>query len=152
MPPKAEVRVRIPSGAPLFNDLVDQSRFRGDFMTIDRRALIAAVSVSFLFASSLQAAPRHHSHHSHHSWDGTWSGHWGGSAQQATSITIANNKVVSYTYQGASTPVSTSTVTPTRVSYESNGVRVVLTRAGSRTANASLHSSHGEGTAKLTRQ
>jgi Spy/CpxP family protein refolding chaperone len=121
-------------------------------MTIDRRAIVAALALSFLFASAPQAAPKHHGRHSHHSWDGTWSGHWGGSAAQATSITIANNKVVSYTYQGASTPVSASAVTPTKASYESNGVRVVLTRTGSKTANASLHSSHGNATARLTRQ
>ena len=119
-------------------------------MTIDRRAIVAAFALSFFFAISPQAAPKHH--HSHHSWDGTWSGHWGGSAAQATSITIANNKVVSYTYQSASTPISASTVTPTKVSYESNGVRVVLTRTGGKTANASLHSSHGNATARLTRQ
>ena len=119
-------------------------------MTVDRRATIAALALSFLFASAPQAAPKHH--HSHHSWDGTWSGHWGGSAAQATSITIANNKVVSYTYQGAATPVSVSTVTPTQASYESNGVRVVLTRTGGKTANASLHSAHGNATARLTRQ
>jgi hypothetical protein len=100
----------------------------------------------------VQAAPKHHARHHHHSWDGTWSGNWGGSAAQATSITIANNKVVSYTYQGAPTAVSASTVTPTRASYEDNGVRVVLTRTGSKTAHASLHSRQGNATAQLTRQ
>jgi hypothetical protein len=35
-------------------------------------------------------------------WDGTWSGAWGGQSAQATSITVASKRVVSYEYQGMS--------------------------------------------------
>jgi hypothetical protein len=129
-----------------------QTRIQELLMTIDRRAVLAALPLSFLLAGSLRAAPKHHWRHSSHSWDGTWSGNWGGSASQATSITIVRNKVVSYTYQGASTAVSASDVTATTVTYGENGVRVVLTRTGHRTATGSLHSPQGDATAALIRQ
>jgi hypothetical protein len=121
-------------------------------MMIDRRAVLAALPFSFFLAGSAQAASKRRSHHSNYSWDGTWSGSWGGSASEATTITIVRNKVVSYTYQGASTAVSASNVTATTVTYGENGVRVVLTRTGPKTAGASLHSSQGDTTAVLTRQ
>jgi hypothetical protein len=119
-------------------------------MIVSRRAAMIAISLSLVLAGPLQAAPKHA--HRHASWNGVWSGLWGGSAAQATSITIANNKVVSYTYQGASKPVSASTVTPKTVTYGDNGVTVVLTRTGKKTATASLHSPQGDATAELTRQ
>ena len=112
-------------------------------MNINRRRLFALVPLSILFASSLQAAPRS-------SWDGTWSGSWGG--RDPTSITIAGNRVVSYEYQGASTPVAKSKVTARRVSYKSNGVVVTLTKTSRTTAFATLHSSEGDSTAQLTKQ
>ena len=81
-------------------------------MKINRRMAFASIPLSLLFASSLQAAPKS-------SWDGTWSGSWGG--RDPTSITIAGNRVVSYEYQGASTPVAKSKVTSKRVIYEATG-------------------------------
>jgi hypothetical protein len=116
-------------------------------MTVGRRAFVAAMPLAFLFAGAGEAASKHHAHHS---WNGVWSGKWGG--QEATSITIANNKVVSYQYQGVSTPVANSNVTRTTVTYGDNGVTVVLTRTGAKTASASLHSPQGDATAELTRQ
>jgi hypothetical protein len=121
-------------------------------MIISRRMLFASIPLSILFAGSLQAKTQHHRHGHEHlrsSWDGTWSGAWGGS--QPTTITIAGNRVVSYTYQGASTPVTSSRVTATRVSYAGNGTTVTLVRTGNATASATLHSQQGEGTAQLTR-
>ena len=112
-------------------------------MKINRRMAFALVPLSLLFASSLQAAPKG-------SWDGTWSGSWGG--KDPTSITIVGKRVVSYVYQGASTPVAKSKVTPKRVIYICNGVTVTLTKTGGTTAFATLHSSQGDATAKLTRQ
>jgi hypothetical protein len=120
-------------------------------MSIDRRAVLAAMPLSFFVASYAEANPKHKHHH--HSWDGKWSGNWGGQASEATSIRIVNNKVVSYDYHGATTPVSApSTVTPTTFSYQVNGVSVSLTRTGATTATASLRSSMGEATAQLIRQ
>ena len=112
-------------------------------MKINRRMVLASIPLSFLFASSLQAAPKS-------SWDGTWSGSWGG--RDPTSITIARNRVVSYQYQGASTQVAKSRVTPQRVVYVSNGVTVTLIKTSNTTASATLHSSQGDTTAILTRQ
>ena len=124
-------------------------------MTIDRRAVVAAPPLSFFLGGSLQAEPqdRHPSHGNKLSWDGKWSGKWGGqeSEAEATSITIVNNKVVSYEYRGVSKPVSASTVTPTTVSY-GNVVTVIIERIGATTATASLHSPLGDANAELTRQ
>jgi hypothetical protein len=106
--------------------------------------VFASIPLSLLFASSLQAAPKS-------SWDGTWSGSWGG--RDPTSITIAGNRVVSYEYQGVSTPVARSKVTPKRVTYKSNdGTTVTLTKTSKTTAFATLHSSQGDATAELTKQ
>ena len=124
-------------------------------MIITRRMVFAAIPLSILFASSLQAAPKRHVRHARYavpkgSWEGTWSGAWGGS--QPCSVTIAGNRVVSYEYQGASTPVTKSRVTPKTVTYEGTGATVTLTRTGTTTALATLHSQQGDATAQLTRQ
>ena len=113
------------------------------FMKINRRMVFALVPLSILFASSLQAAPKG-------PWDGKWSGSWGG--RDPTSITIAGKQVVSYEYQGVSTAVAESTVTPNRVTYISNGTTVTLTRTDKTTAFAKLHSSQGDATAELTNE
>ena len=124
-------------------------------MIISRRMVFAAIPLSLLFASSLDAATKKHHAPKRHaapasSWSGTWSGSWGGS--QPTTITIAGNRVISYTYQGASTPVTKSKVTPKVVTYEGVGTTVTITRTGAKTASATLHSQQGEGTAELTKQ
>ena len=121
---------------------------------IDRRAVMAAIPLSLFLAGAAEAAlaHRHASHAGKFSWDGTWSGNWGGQASQAASVTIVNNKVVSFQYNGASTPVSASRVTPTTASYEHNGVSIAMTRTGAATAMASLHSSMGDATARFTRR
>jgi len=113
------------------------------FMNISRLMVLASIPLSLLFASPLQAAPKS-------AWDGTWSGSWGG--QRPTSITIAMKRVVSYEYQGVSTPVANSKVTPTRVSYGENGTTVALTMTSKTTAFAKLHSPEGDATAELTKQ
>jgi hypothetical protein len=112
-------------------------------MIVGRRGFFFAVPLALFVAGSAQAAPRH-------SWDGTWSGAWGGS--NPTSITIAGKRVVSYVYQGMTTPVVRSHVTPTKVVYGDNGVTVTLIRTGKTTASASLHSQQGDATAQLTKQ
>jgi hypothetical protein len=123
-------------------------------MTIDRRALVAALSVSLLFAGRPLAKVKRRGSETDGrvSWDGTWSGNWGGQESEATSITIVDNNVVSFAYHGVSTPISASTVTPARVSYEHNWVTVTITRTGPTTAIASLHSMMGDATAQLIRQ
>ena len=122
-------------------------------MMIDRRAVMAAIPISLFFAESVAAAPkhRHASHRRKFSWDGTWSGNWGGQKSEATSVTIANNRVVRFEYNGVSS-VSASTVTPTTVSYNYNGVSVMMRRTAVTTAMASLHGPMGNATAQLTKQ
>jgi hypothetical protein len=123
-------------------------------MMIDRRAVVAALPISLFLAHSVEARPRHRyaSHDAKFSWDGTWSGNWGGQGSQATSVTIANNNVVSFEYHGVSTPVPASRVTPTSVSYGYGGVSVIMTRTGATTAMASLHGPMGDATARLTKR
>jgi hypothetical protein len=123
-------------------------------MAIDRRAFVAALPFSVLPAGFAQATAKREPAPDDDavSWDGTWSGNWGGQEWEATSITISNNQVVSFEYHGVSTPISASAVTPTTVSYEHNGVTVTLTRTGATTAMATLHSWMGDATARLTRQ
>src|SRR5579872_6387682 len=116
-------------------------------MIIERRAVVAAISLSLLFTGCPQAKPKHKDAQQIDSqlpWDGTWSGNWGGQESEATSVTIVNNNVVSFEYRGASTP--------TTVSYEHDQVSVTMTRTGPATAMASLHSAMGEATAQLTRR
>jgi hypothetical protein len=59
---------------------------------------------------------------------------------------------MSYEYGGASTPVSASANTKGVITYGDNGVLVTMTRKSSKTAFATLHTSQGDATAKLTRQ
>ena len=68
------------------------------------------------------------------------------------SITIARNKVVSFEYQGVSTPVTSSKVTAKKVTYGENGVTIVLTRTGKTTGFATLHSSQGDATSPVTKE
>lgn len=106
--------------------------------------LLAAVLVAASTTATLSAPAT--------GWDGTWSGAWGGDAAQATSVTVAGNRVVSYTYQGMSHPVVTSNVSPTRITYQDQGNTVTLTRRSETTADAALYTQQGNGTAVLTRQ
>jgi hypothetical protein len=112
-------------------------------MTMSRRIILASIPLTLLMAAPLNAASKS-------SWDGTWSGLWGG--QRPTSITIVGNKVVSFEYQGISTPVAASTVTTDSVTYGDNGNVVTLTRKSKTTAFATIHSPQGDATADMTRQ
>ena len=84
-------------------------------------------------------------------WDGTWSGAWGGDANQATSVTVAGNRVVSYTYPGFSHPVASSSVTANTITYQDHGNTVTLTKRSPTTADAALHTPQGNAWAVLTR-
>ena len=87
-------------------------------------------------------------------WDGTWGGAWGGDAEQPTTVTVAGNRVISYTYQGLSYPVPVGSVrvTATRIIYDKQGVSVILIKTGARTARATLHSGTNYTTAVLKLQ
>ena len=104
---------------------------------------LAAAMVAALSSSAFAAG-----------WDGTWRGAWGGDAEQATSITVAGKRVVNYTYQGISYPVTPGSVrvTATRIIYEKQGVSVILIKTGVRTARATLHSGDANAIAELKLQ
>lgn len=85
-------------------------------------------------------------------WDGTWSGAWGGQPGQATSVTVAGGRVVSFTYQGMSHPVASSNVAANRITYQDQGNVVTLTKRSETTAAATLQTQMGNATAVLTRQ
>jgi hypothetical protein len=111
-------------------------------MTRPSRWLFAAVMITTLSSSALAAS----------GWDGTWGGAWGGKAEQATSITVSGNQVVSFSYQGVSHPVAASSVTATKITYEDQGNSITLTRTGEKTAHATLHSQSNDATAELKLQ
>src|SRR5437763_10870097 len=126
-------------------------------MNIVSRSLVLAVSLTFAFAGAAEAKIHHKAHgHAHAhvkggSWDGSWAGAWGG--RDPTTITISGNRAVSYTYGGASNPITGGTrMTAKSVSYSVDGNSVVMVRTGANTAHAKLHSSQGDGEADLTRQ
>lgn len=109
-----------------------------------RSLLLATVLFAASSSAALAAMPS--------GWDGTC-GAWGGNPNQATSITIAGNRVVSYTYQGMSHPVpGPSNVTSSMVTYQVEGNTVRLIRRSDTTANAALYTQMGDGTAVLTRR
>lgn len=85
-------------------------------------------------------------------WDGIWSGAWGGDANQSTSVTVAGNRVVGYTYQGMPHPVASSNVTANSITYQDNGNTFTMIRTSQTTANATLQTPQGNGTAVLTRR
>jgi hypothetical protein len=112
-------------------------------MTRPSRWVLAAVMITAFSSSALAAS----------GWDGTWSGAWGDKPEQATSVTVAGKRVVSYSYQGVSHPVASSNVTASKITYEDQGNSVTLTTTGEKTAHATLHSQQGDdATAELTRQ
>jgi hypothetical protein len=110
-------------------------------MTRPSRLLLAAVMT--IVSSSAFAAS---------GWDGTWSGAWGGKTDQATTITVSGKKVVSYSYQGVSHPVTSSNVTATKITYEDQGNSVTITKTGESTAHAALHSGSNDADAELRRK
>jgi len=108
------------------------------------RWLLTALIMSVLCAPASAA--------SRSGWDGTWSGVWGGKASETTSITVAGDRVVSYSYKGVSHPVASSNVSPKQITYEDQGNTVTLTKKSETTADAALHGQEGDATAELTRQ
>jgi hypothetical protein len=111
-------------------------------MTRRSRWLLAAVMIT-AFSSSACAAS---------GWDGTWSGAWGGKPEQTTTVTVSGKQVVSFSYQGVSHPVASSTVTAKKITYEDQGNSVTLTKTGEKSAHATLHSQSNDATAELKLQ
>ena len=100
----------------------------------------------FLIPEQLSAASRP-------AWDGTWAGVVAKTGD-TVSVTIAGNKVVSYSVRGASPfPITYSSVTARSVSFgDRKNFSVRISKTGPRTAWGTAQSPMGAGSAKLIRQ
>lgn len=114
-------------------------------MTIDRRFLLIAISLAFSIpVGAAQAAEKA-------TWNGTWVGLLGNMSPIA--VTIANDKVVSYTIRGAPFDIQYSNVTATKVSFgDRDNYFMKLVRTGDATAAARVHGRLGYGSASLAKQ
>ena len=89
------------------------------------------------------------------SWDGTWTGTMGRlpTVKSPIAVTIAKDKVVSYTVSGAPFDVQYSSVSPAAVSFgDHEHYFVTIKRTGDTTASAIAHGRKGFGTSSLTKQ
>lgn len=75
------------------------------------------------------------------SWDGTWSGKWSG--KSSGKVTIKNNKVTSYYFQGRPQAVGGTKVSGNTIRFGS-GYSVTMTLTGANSADAIWR---GDGTA-----
>lgn len=76
------------------------------------------------------------------SWDGTWSGKWGGGS--SARITIKNNKVTSYYFQGRPQGVGSTKMSGNTIRFGSD-YSITMTMTGSNSASAAYR---GNGTAQ----
>lgn len=76
------------------------------------------------------------------SWNGTWTGAWGG--QASTSITIAGNKVTAYLYQCTAVSVMKSGVAGNKVTFEGPDYTIVVVRSDAKTANVEYKNTRGD--------
>lgn len=114
-------------------------------MTIDRRAMLMSVPFTVLLSINRTKAE------SLVSWDGTWTGLWGGADD--TSIKIVDNKVVGYSFKGTTQSVDTRNVTDKQFSFGTRLFTITLTRTSETTAVAKFQSdTMGVTKADLTKQ
>ena len=114
-------------------------------MTIGPRFLSIAVPLALLISAGATPAQEKGA------WDGTWTGLLRNAAPIA--VTIAGDKVVSYTIQGAPFDIQYSEVTPTKVSFgDRDHYFMKLTKTGETTAAAIVHGRLGYGSASLAKQ
>jgi hypothetical protein len=87
------------------------------------------------------------------SWDGVWTGAVGRIDPSPISISIANDKVVSYTVGGAPFDIQYSRVTPTSVSFgDHDHYFMKLRKTSDATASGRVHGRIGTGLVSLTKQ
>jgi hypothetical protein len=112
-------------------------------MNIARRAILGVVAFTLLpLAVPAFAAD---------SWDGTWTGLWGGADE--TAITIEGGKVVTYSFKGTTQPVETESADGKQIRFGTKLFSIVLARSGETTAKAQFVSNTmGQTTAELTRR
>jgi hypothetical protein len=111
-------------------------------MTHNRRFLLIAILL-VVCAQAPRAAENT-------SWDGAWTGSLG--RVSAISVTIANNKVVSYFFRGAPIKIVYDKITPAKVSFgDPDHYKMTLTRMSDAVASAIYRGRTGEATATLTK-
>jgi hypothetical protein len=129
-------RRHIAAGAIIFPEVL---------MTIGRRFLLIAVPLAFLNPAGVSWAQEKSA------WNGTWTGLLGNISPIA--VTIADDKVVSYTTGGAAFDIQYSEVTPTKVSFgDRDHYFMKLVKTGDTTALARVHGRLGYGSASLAKQ
>jgi hypothetical protein len=116
-------------------------------MTIVRRFLfLALLPMLLLLGQAARAGTQW-------SWDGTWTGAVGRIEPSPISISIVQDKVVSYTLGGAPFDIQYSRVTPTSVSFgDRDHYFMKLRKTSDRTASGKVHGRIGYGVFSLTRQ
>jgi hypothetical protein len=113
-------------------------------VTNNRRFLLAAVSLALLSAARPSSAMEKAS------WDGVWTGSLGNASK--ISVTIANDKVVNYSFRGAPMKIVYAKVAPTKVSFgDPHHYEMTLLKTGDATASAGYNGRRGASTAALTR-
>ena len=113
-------------------------------MTIGRRFLLIGIPLALLASSATHAQD-------HGSWEGTWVGLLDKTAPIA--ITIADDKVVSYTIKGAPHDIQYNKITATTASFgDRDHYFMKLTRTSDTTASARVHGRLGYLYASLTKQ
>jgi hypothetical protein len=119
---------------------------RSLLVTISRRLLLSVIPLVVLAGAKAEADTAS-------SWDGTWTGLMGRLNPAPISVTIAQNKVVSYTVRGAPFDIQYSRITPATVSFgDRDHYSVRLTRTGDKSASARAHGRIGYGFTSLTKQ
>ena len=112
-------------------------------MNAQRRAILALVPLALLACAGAAFGAS--------AWDGTWTGLWGGTDE--TSITIVDNKVVSYSFKGTTQPVATESAADKQIKFGTKLFSITITRLDDKTAQARFSSdAMGQTTADLTRQ
>jgi hypothetical protein len=112
--------------------------------THHRRFLLAAVALTLLSAAEPSPAMEKAS------WDGVWTGSLGNVSK--ISVTIANDKVVNYSFRGAPMKIVYTKVAPTKVSFgDPNHYEMTLLKTGDATASAGYNGRRGASRATLTR-
>lgn len=83
-------------------------------------------------------------------WDGVWAGSLG--HVSPISVTIANNKVVSYLFRGAPLKVVYNKITPARVSFgDPDHYKMTIVKTSDTAASARYSGRRGYATAVLTK-
>jgi hypothetical protein len=109
-----------------------------------RRLLLVALPLALVVSTHASWAAEKSS------WDGVWKGSLGNIS--AISVTIANDKVVNYSFRGAPVKIAYDKITPAKISFgDPDHYKMTLVRTGDTTASAGYNGRRGYTTATLTK-